>query len=204
MGQGRAATRSRPRRAEEPPPQSRAEPGQQPPSSDPAPEPAASPDPPAPRPGLHRSVPGAAPSPDPPLDCVVLGASPRCPADLGPHPHPPGPRRARTLPLAAQSPGTGGRLEAGWGRDSDNPEAGTSTGAGLVREMAAATAVSSAKRSLRAELKQRLRAMSAEERLRQSQLLAQKGDLISSLCRVSGLTSMATGWGGARATTTPT
>ncbi|XP_060473477.1 5-formyltetrahydrofolate cyclo-ligase isoform X1 [Panthera onca] len=40
--------------------------------------------------------------------------------------------------------------------------------------MAAATAVSSAKRSLRAELKQRLRAMSAEERLRQSQLLAQK------------------------------
>ena len=45
---------------------------------------------------------------------------------------------------------------------------------GLVREMAAATAVSSAKRSLRAELKQRLRAMSAEERLRQSRLLAQK------------------------------
>ncbi|XP_040349328.1 5-formyltetrahydrofolate cyclo-ligase [Herpailurus yagouaroundi] len=40
--------------------------------------------------------------------------------------------------------------------------------------MAAATAVSSAKRSLRAELKQRLRAMSAEERLRQSRLLAQK------------------------------
>ncbi|XP_027427166.1 5-formyltetrahydrofolate cyclo-ligase isoform X4 [Zalophus californianus] len=38
----------------------------------------------------------------------------------------------------------------------------------------AAVAVSSAKRSLRAELKQRLRAMSAEERLRQSHLLAQK------------------------------
>ncbi|KAF3818097.1 hypothetical protein GH733_014969 [Mirounga leonina] len=38
----------------------------------------------------------------------------------------------------------------------------------------AAVAVSSAKRSLRAELKQRLRAMSAEERLRQSRLLAQK------------------------------
>uniref|UniRef100_A0A452SIT3 5-formyltetrahydrofolate cyclo-ligase n=3 Tax=Ursus americanus TaxID=9643 RepID=A0A452SIT3_URSAM len=40
--------------------------------------------------------------------------------------------------------------------------------------MASAVAVSSAKRSLRAELKQRLRAMSAEERLRQSRLLAQK------------------------------
>lgn len=40
--------------------------------------------------------------------------------------------------------------------------------------MAAAAAVSSAKRSLRAELKQRLRAMSAEERLRQSRLLAQE------------------------------
>ncbi|XP_067554857.1 5-formyltetrahydrofolate cyclo-ligase isoform X4 [Pseudorca crassidens] len=39
--------------------------------------------------------------------------------------------------------------------------------------MAAAT-VSSAKRSLRAELKRRLRALSAEERLRQSRLLAQK------------------------------
>ncbi|XP_030891097.1 5-formyltetrahydrofolate cyclo-ligase isoform X1 [Leptonychotes weddellii] len=38
----------------------------------------------------------------------------------------------------------------------------------------AAVAVSSAKRSLRAELKQRLRAMSTEERLRQSRLLAQK------------------------------
>lgn len=35
-------------------------------------------------------------------------------------------------------------------------------------------AVSGAKRSLRAELKQRLRALSAEERLRQSHLLAQK------------------------------
>ena len=42
-----------------------------------------------------------------------------------------------------------------------------------TREMAAA-AVSSAKRSLRAELKRRLRALSAEERLRQSRLLAQK------------------------------
>nr|XP_025855863.1 5-formyltetrahydrofolate cyclo-ligase isoform X1 [Vulpes vulpes] len=40
--------------------------------------------------------------------------------------------------------------------------------------MAAVAAVSSAKRSLRAELKQRLRAMSAEERLRQSRLLTQK------------------------------
>lgn len=40
--------------------------------------------------------------------------------------------------------------------------------------MAAAAAVSGAKRSLRAELKQRLRAISAEERLRQSRLLAQK------------------------------
>ncbi|XP_040113365.1 5-formyltetrahydrofolate cyclo-ligase [Oryx dammah] len=40
--------------------------------------------------------------------------------------------------------------------------------------MAAAVAVSGAKRSLRAELKQRLRALSAEERLRQSHLLAQK------------------------------
>ncbi|XP_059035792.1 5-formyltetrahydrofolate cyclo-ligase isoform X2 [Mustela lutreola] len=40
--------------------------------------------------------------------------------------------------------------------------------------MAAAAAVSSAKRSLRAELKQRLRAISAEERLRQSRLLAQE------------------------------
>ncbi|XP_048185561.1 5-formyltetrahydrofolate cyclo-ligase [Perognathus longimembris pacificus] len=38
----------------------------------------------------------------------------------------------------------------------------------------AATAVSGAKRSLRAELKQRLRALSAEERLRQSRLLTQK------------------------------
>lgn len=43
-----------------------------------------------------------------------------------------------------------------------------------AREMAAAAAVSSAKQSLRAELKQRLRAISAEERLRQSRLLAQK------------------------------
>ncbi|XP_006870963.1 PREDICTED: 5-formyltetrahydrofolate cyclo-ligase [Chrysochloris asiatica] len=40
--------------------------------------------------------------------------------------------------------------------------------------MAAAAAVSGAKRSLREELKQRLRAMSAEERLRQSRLLTQK------------------------------
>ncbi|XP_042553641.1 5-formyltetrahydrofolate cyclo-ligase isoform X1 [Dipodomys spectabilis] len=38
----------------------------------------------------------------------------------------------------------------------------------------AAAAVSGAKRSLRAELKQRLRALSAEERLRQSRLLTQK------------------------------
>nr|XP_023508152.1 5-formyltetrahydrofolate cyclo-ligase isoform X2 [Equus caballus] len=38
----------------------------------------------------------------------------------------------------------------------------------------AAAAVSGAKRRLRAELKQRLRAMSAEERLRQSRLLTQK------------------------------
>lgn len=38
----------------------------------------------------------------------------------------------------------------------------------------AAAAASGAKRSLRAELKQRLRALSAEERLRQSRLLAQK------------------------------
>lgn len=38
----------------------------------------------------------------------------------------------------------------------------------------AAAAVSGAKRSLRAELKQRLRALSAEERLRQSHLLTQK------------------------------
>lgn len=48
------------------------------------------------------------------------------------------------------------------------------TGAGPHQEMAAAVAVSGAKRSLRAELKQRLRALSAEERLRQSHLLAQK------------------------------
>ncbi|XP_040824836.1 5-formyltetrahydrofolate cyclo-ligase isoform X1 [Ochotona curzoniae] len=40
--------------------------------------------------------------------------------------------------------------------------------------MAAAAAVSGAKRSLRAELKQRLRAISSEERLRQSRLLTQK------------------------------
>lgn len=40
--------------------------------------------------------------------------------------------------------------------------------------MAAAAAVSGAKRSLRTELKQRLRAISAEERLRQSRLLTQK------------------------------
>ncbi|KAM4826474.1 5-formyltetrahydrofolate cyclo-ligase [Thomomys bottae] len=40
--------------------------------------------------------------------------------------------------------------------------------------MAAAAAASGAKRSLRAELKQRLRALSAEERLRQSRLLTQK------------------------------
>lgn len=45
---------------------------------------------------------------------------------------------------------------------------------GPHQEMAAAVAVSGAKRSLRAELKQRLRALSAEERLRQSHLLAQK------------------------------
>lgn len=38
----------------------------------------------------------------------------------------------------------------------------------------AAIAASSAKRSLRTELKQRLRALSAEERLRQSHLLTQK------------------------------
>ncbi|XP_036133897.1 5-formyltetrahydrofolate cyclo-ligase-like isoform X2 [Molossus molossus] len=38
----------------------------------------------------------------------------------------------------------------------------------------AAAAVSAAKRSLRTELKQRLRAISAEERLRQSRLLTQK------------------------------
>lgn len=44
---------------------------------------------------------------------------------------------------------------------------------GVCLEMAAA-AVSSAKRSFRAELKQRLRALSAEERLRQSHLLTQK------------------------------
>lgn len=44
---------------------------------------------------------------------------------------------------------------------------------GACPEMAA-VAVSSAKRSLRAELKQRLRALSAEERLRQSHLLTQK------------------------------
>lgn len=43
----------------------------------------------------------------------------------------------------------------------------------MLSHMAAA-AVSGAKRSLRAELKQRLRALSAEERLRQSHLLAQK------------------------------
>ncbi|XP_034339995.1 5-formyltetrahydrofolate cyclo-ligase isoform X2 [Arvicanthis niloticus] len=44
---------------------------------------------------------------------------------------------------------------------------------GACQEMAA-VAVYSAKRSLRAELKQRLRALSAEERLRQSQLLTKK------------------------------
>lgn len=44
---------------------------------------------------------------------------------------------------------------------------------GACQEMAA-VAVRGAKRSLRAELKQRLRALSAEERLRQSQLLTQK------------------------------
>ncbi|EDL20890.1 5, 10-methenyltetrahydrofolate synthetase, isoform CRA_d, partial [Mus musculus] len=38
----------------------------------------------------------------------------------------------------------------------------------------AAVTVNSAKRGLRAELKQRLRALSAEERLRQSLLLTQK------------------------------
>lgn len=38
----------------------------------------------------------------------------------------------------------------------------------------AAAAVHSAKRSLRAEMKQRLRTVSAEERLRQSRLLTQK------------------------------
>ncbi|KAM5291391.1 5-formyltetrahydrofolate cyclo-ligase-like isoform 2-T2 [Glossophaga mutica] len=43
--------------------------------------------------------------------------------------------------------------------------------------MAAAAAVSGAKRSLRAELKQRLRALSAEERLRQSRLLTQKDEV---------------------------
>ena len=47
-------------------------------------------------------------------------------------------------------------------------------GAASHQEMAAAVAVSGAKRSLRAKLKQRLRALSAEERLRQSHLLAQK------------------------------
>lgn len=54
------------------------------------------------------------------------------------------------------------------------PIRGVRTGAGPHQEMAAAVAVSGAKRSLRAELKQRLRALSAEERLRQSHLLAQK------------------------------
>lgn len=44
---------------------------------------------------------------------------------------------------------------------------------GACQEMAA-VAMYSAKRSLRAELKQRLRALSAEERLRQSRLLTQK------------------------------
>lgn len=44
---------------------------------------------------------------------------------------------------------------------------------GACQEMAAVT-VNSAKRGLRAELKQRLRALDAEERLRQSRLLTQK------------------------------
>lgn len=46
--------------------------------------------------------------------------------------------------------------------------------AACTPHMAATAAVSGAKRSLRAELKQRLRTISAEERLRQSRLLAQK------------------------------
>ncbi|KAM5206545.1 5-formyltetrahydrofolate cyclo-ligase-like isoform 2-T2 [Hipposideros larvatus] len=44
----------------------------------------------------------------------------------------------------------------------------------MAAAAAAAAAVSGAKRNLRAELKQRLRAISAEERLRQSRLLTQK------------------------------
>uniref|UniRef100_A0A8B9XPZ1 5-formyltetrahydrofolate cyclo-ligase n=1 Tax=Bos mutus grunniens TaxID=30521 RepID=A0A8B9XPZ1_BOSMU len=51
---------------------------------------------------------------------------------------------------------------------------GARMGAASHQEMVAAVALSGAKRSLRAELKQRLRALSAEERLRQSHLLAQK------------------------------
>lgn len=51
---------------------------------------------------------------------------------------------------------------------------GDGRGRGGTCHVMAAVAASSAKRSLRAELKQRLRALSAEERLRQSHLLTQK------------------------------
>lgn len=71
------------------------------------------------------------------------------------------------------------------GRGAREPEAARPSPAGgpaalrglravSTLDMAAAAAVSCAKRNLRAELKQRLRAISAEERLRQSRLLTQK------------------------------
>ncbi|KAK2107880.1 hypothetical protein P7K49_013045 [Saguinus oedipus] len=104
------------------------------------------------------------------------------------------PRRGTTKP--ATSEGGPDHLardpEAGWGalpetRPSPRPRIhlGAARGGDRIRgrrgqdrtwlgcEMAAA-AVSGAKRSLRNELRQRLRAMSAEERLRQSRVLTQK------------------------------
>lgn len=63
----------------------------------------------------------------------------------------------------------------------------------------AAAAVSGAKRSLRAELKQRLRALSAEERLRQSHLLTQKvRDRAGCAARVWGVCAGADAGSGAR------
>lgn len=80
------------------------------------------------------------------------------------------------------------RAGAGRGRGARDPEAAGPSLAGApaapgglrtagtpdMAAAAAAAAVSGAKRNLRAELKQRLRAISAEERLRQSRLLTQK------------------------------
>jgi hypothetical protein len=66
----------------------------------------------------------------------------------------------------------GGVLGA-WPR-SGRPQVGWSCREQPGADEMAVAAVSVAKRSLRAELKQRLRALSAEERLRQSRLLTQK------------------------------